>query len=275
MPTKDANGNFVYSQSEYEHLNFIGERFSGFVEGIGYTCTDIVIETYAISKSKRTLINQINYAQYIYKLNDSLDQFNSNTVQTDSIGDSSNDTYSFTTEELRLALEKSQSYSFNQGDLPFVYRFISTTMSKYDNFFTNLGYNFVNDLFQVAQVASLGAFAREEWYNPFTGTRYGNLDGTPNYEPITGLHTAILMGMPMATKAKSLGYVIPKGLFHVEDFKWGKGNAGKYLNNLANMVLGFINGQISGGRGILKVKGFAPKIKEYKNKDEQKKENNE
>lgn len=268
MPSRDTNGNTVYSQAEYEHFNFSGEPFSGFVEGIGYVMKEVEVTARPINKSGMYMMFDIRQVQYIFDMSDII--YNEEPTLSNRDGtETSNDNDSFTPEELRLALEKSQSYSFNQGNLPWLYKTVSRITSDYDNFAVNVFYGMANDWFQVAQVASFGALERDEWYNPFTGTRFGNLDGTPSYEPMSGFHTAILMGIPMASK--SVGYVIPKGMFHIEDFKWGKGTVGKQLNKLANMLLGMINGQLAGARGVVKAKSLAPKIKEYEEKYRDKK----
>lgn len=83
MPSKDANGNLVYSQAEYEHFNFTGEPFSGFVEGMGYYCSETIVIGYPHNASGSHVMFDINIIEYNFSIHNSNDlQSNRNEYTT-------------------------------------------------------------------------------------------------------------------------------------------------------------------------------------------------
>jgi RHS repeat-associated protein len=65
-----------------------------------------------------------------------------------------------------------------------------------ENFFASLSYNLVNDAYLSLQVFDFDLLARDEWSNPFTGARFGNLDGTPNYHQDMGFINTLTQAIP-------------------------------------------------------------------------------
>lgn len=70
MGNPKNNSQRIYSQAEYEHYCFAQEPFSGFVEGIGYTCTEIVVTAQAINRSGTEFMYDISYMGYTFDMSD-------------------------------------------------------------------------------------------------------------------------------------------------------------------------------------------------------------
>lgn len=64
------NGHRVYTQAEYEHFCFSGEPFTGYVEGIGYTCTEVVVTARQINRSGTEFVFDLSYVGYTFDIND-------------------------------------------------------------------------------------------------------------------------------------------------------------------------------------------------------------
>ena len=121
-----------------------------------------------------------------------------------------------------------------------------------DNFFVATAYGTLNDMYVGLQVASCGLLQREEWRNPFTGTCFGNLDGSPNYTPtdvLPGIATTIF---PTGTTIKGL---TPLKKLNAADFSHlFKGTLSRLkpktrggINKLLNRGIEKINGMIGTG----------------------------
>ncbi len=64
------NGHRVYTQAEYEHFCFSGEPFTGYVEGIGYTCTEVVVTARQINRSGTKFVFDLSYVGYTFDISD-------------------------------------------------------------------------------------------------------------------------------------------------------------------------------------------------------------
>jgi len=58
----------VISKDEYEHYNFIGEPFSGYVEGVGYISTEIVVTAHVMNNSQTWFMFNFNRIGYSFEL---------------------------------------------------------------------------------------------------------------------------------------------------------------------------------------------------------------
>ena len=60
----------TYSKAEYEHFCFSQEPFSGFVEGIGYTCTEVVVTARPLNRYGTEFMFDINMIGYTFDLSE-------------------------------------------------------------------------------------------------------------------------------------------------------------------------------------------------------------
>lgn len=128
-----------------------------------------------------------------------------------------------------------------------------------DKLITTLLYNTVNDAYLTLQGFDFDLLGKN-YTNPLTGKKaFTNLDGSPNYNPISGLVNTLSYAIPTTKIPAGLGAIKP--LNTAQFSKTFQGSLSRLapqfrgsLNRYYNKSLDWLNSQISGGKVVFKGK---------------------
>ena len=143
-----------------------------------------------------------------------------------------------------------------------------------DNFFAALAYGTLNDMYIGLQAASFGLLQREEWKNPLTGSCFGNLDGSPNYNQTDAIPGIISTIFPVSKSAEGLKLL--KKLNAADFSKLFKGTLSRlkpatrgFLNRGMNKGIEKVNNKISTGQVLIDAAGAIQTTKDINEKKSQ------